>query len=611
MASEFQDCLEKLEFKEKDIEEVILNELLSVYTYPNPFIHDLKWGGFDITDLNQNQSLKVIISEFLTQCNGLSLDKLYEIFSKLHNKHQGLKSLKELKERLEKTKYPRVQWMLELSCHFDEIDDQKLNAIIYHLQQISGDISLTLKKKERGSIKLTFEGSQERMEKIKALFESGELTAILEIPIKNISLVKEEPALLSGAKRDRVRRTPIPTRKILILSANPKGTSQLRVDEEMREIKEGLRRSKQREDFVIETIPALRYRDIRRAILDYEPNIVHFSGHGAGEEGLAFEDETGQEKLVGAEPLAKLFKLFADKIECVVLNACYSEVQAKAIAQHIDSVVGMNKAIGDRAAIEFAIGFYDALGAGRTVEFAYELGCNSIEMAGIPENLIPQLLGKNHPGVSPFTPKIRLPSPPLIIETPETPSPPPSGSPVREDPISRIDPKIYEELEKYLANQQWKEADLETMRLMIEIADSMESSNQFSEDRDVITWLDQQDIDKIPDEALKTIDKLWVKYSQGHFGFSVQAKIWRECGGKQDEFDFIISPNKFAKNLGWYDGRNWIKRYDQFDFSIEAKRGHLPSLSFPNKKNQFLDLITWTKTFKHLIPRLFSCGLTL
>ena len=124
-------------------------------------------------------------------------------------------------------------------------------------------------------------------------------------------------------------------KKILILSANPKNTTRLRVDEEMREIKEGLKRARQREDFVIETGQAVRYRDIRRAILDFEPNIVHFSGHGAGEEGLAFEDETGQVKLVEESALASLFKLFADQIECVVLNACYSEVQAKAIRRSL------------------------------------------------------------------------------------------------------------------------------------------------------------------------------------------------------------------------------------------------------------------------------------
>lgn len=183
-------------------------------------------------------------------------------------------------------------------------------------------------------------------------------------------------------------------KRILILSANPQNTTRLRVDEEMREIKEGLRRSRLREEFVIETSHAVRYRDIRRAILDFEPNIVHFSGHGEGDEGLVFEDETGQVKLVGTEALAGLFELFADRIECVVLNACYSEVQARAIARHIPYVVGMNKAIGDKAAIEFAVGFYDGLGAGRSVEFAYKLGRNSIELAGIPEHLTPQLLPK-------------------------------------------------------------------------------------------------------------------------------------------------------------------------------------------------------------------------
>ncbi len=196
------------------------------------------------------------------------------------------------------------------------------------------------------------------------------------------------------------------TIRILILSANPKGTSKLRLDEEMREIKEGLRRSKYREQFSLETAEAVRYRDIHRAILDYEPNIIHFSGHGAGEEGLMFEDETGQVKLVDGSALAGLFELFADQIECVVLNACYSKIQAEAIAQYIPYVIGMNLAIGDKAAIEFAVGFYDALGAGRTVEFAKKLGCNAIRMAGITEHLTPVLI-KNSRWTSFFQKAIR------------------------------------------------------------------------------------------------------------------------------------------------------------------------------------------------------------
>lgn len=185
---------------------------------------------------------------------------------------------------------------------------------------------------------------------------------------------------------------------ILILAANPKTTSSLRLDEEVREIDAGLQRARNRDQFVLEQKWAVRPRDIQRAMLDLNPSIVHFSGHGTGDEGLVFEDETGIAKLVDGEALAGLFELFAYQVECVVLNGCYSEVQATAIAQHVNYVIGMNKAISDRAAIEFAVGFYDALGAGRPVEFAHKFGCAAIRLAGIPEQLTPVI--KKKPGIS-------------------------------------------------------------------------------------------------------------------------------------------------------------------------------------------------------------------
>ncbi|MDF5732502.1 MAG: hypothetical protein PUP92_32020 [Rhizonema sp. PD38] len=80
---------------------------------------------------------------------------------------------------------------------------------------------------------------------------------------------------------------------ILILAANPKGTTPLRLDQEVREIDAGLQRAKQREKFVLKQKWAVRPRDIQRAMLDINPSIIHFSGHGTGDEGLVFEDETG------------------------------------------------------------------------------------------------------------------------------------------------------------------------------------------------------------------------------------------------------------------------------------------------------------------------------
>jgi hypothetical protein len=118
---------------------------------------------------------------------------------------------------------------------------------------------------------------------------------------------------------------------------------------------------------------------------------VHFCGHGT-EQGIVFEDDSGDSKMVDGEALAGLFDLFADSVQCVLLNACYSEIQAQAIVRHIPYVVGMNKPIGDRAAIQFAMGFYDALGAGKPVEFAYKLGCTAIRMDGGGEYETPVLL---------------------------------------------------------------------------------------------------------------------------------------------------------------------------------------------------------------------------
>ncbi|MBE9108548.1 pentapeptide repeat-containing protein [Nodosilinea sp. LEGE 07298] len=187
-----------------------------------------------------------------------------------------------------------------------------------------------------------------------------------------------------------------PPKKILILTANPTDTDRLRLEKEAREIQAGLDRAKQRDRFQISYSLASRPSDLRRALLDHKPKIVHFSGHGGGEDGLAFENNSGKLHLVNTSALAKLFSIFKDEIECVVLNACYSEVQAESISQHIDYVIGMNKAIGDHAAIEFAIGFYDAIGAGRTVEEAFEIGCASIELENIPEALTPVIKRKSN-----------------------------------------------------------------------------------------------------------------------------------------------------------------------------------------------------------------------
>ena len=154
-------------------------------------------------------------------------------------------------------------------------------------------------------------------------------------------------------------------RVILFLAANPEGTEPLRLGEEVKRIDQGLERANTRAKFALVQKWAVTDDDLRRALLDNEPEIVHFSGHATGTQGAAFEDEVGRIRFISGESLARLFELCADTVKCVVLNACYSEAQANAIAEHIDYVVGMQEGIGDDAAIKFAVGFYDALAAGK------------------------------------------------------------------------------------------------------------------------------------------------------------------------------------------------------------------------------------------------------
>ena len=198
---------------------------------------------------------------------------------------------------------------------------------------------------------------------------------------------------------------------ILILSAQPQGLLDRRLDEEYREITEGLKQSQLRDRFQIVSKSAVRPRDFLRAMLECSPQIVHFAGQSSVEQGLAFEDEAGQRKFVDGAALAGTFKLFADRLQCVVLNACYSAAQVEAIAQHIPFVVGMEGDIERRTAIEFAVGFYAALGAGRSIDFAHQLGCSAIQLAGLSEHLVPVLKQSVQVSAASITPPLLFPPP--------------------------------------------------------------------------------------------------------------------------------------------------------------------------------------------------------
>ncbi|MBL8152276.1 MAG: CHAT domain-containing protein [Blastocatellia bacterium] len=180
--------------------------------------------------------------------------------------------------------------------------------------------------------------------------------------------------------------------KILFLAANPTKTNPRKLDEEFRAIDEKLQLSNYRDKFKIEQHWAVRVADLHSLLLRHQPDIVHFSGHGSEVGELVFQNESGSRQIPPIKAISNMFSILKDNIKCVVLNSCYSESQAKAIAEHIECVIGMSKAITDDSAINFAASFYEGLGYGRTVEEAFKLGCNQIDLRNLKEEDIPKLL---------------------------------------------------------------------------------------------------------------------------------------------------------------------------------------------------------------------------
>ncbi len=192
------------------------------------------------------------------------------------------------------------------------------------------------------------------------------------------------------------------TIKILFLSANPVDTGRLQLEEEIHEIDKKLRAGSARDSFQMIPHLAVRPDDLQEVLLRHQPHIVHFSGHGSKTEEIILQDDSGASHPVGKRALANLFKVLKDNIRVVVLNSCYSKAQAEAISPVIDYTIGTNKAIGDKAAIAFAAAFYQALSYDRSVQVAFELGKNSIDMKNHEGSDVPELLLRA--GVDPTTP---------------------------------------------------------------------------------------------------------------------------------------------------------------------------------------------------------------
>ncbi|MEH2083629.1 MAG: GUN4 domain-containing protein [Nostoc sp.] len=291
--------------------------------------------------------------------------------------------------------------------------------------------------------------------------------------------------------------------------------------------------------------------DVRRAILQEKPEIVHFSGHGQGQAGLVLVDDRGQPKLVGADALADLFQFVADNVKCVLLNACYAEFQANAIVKHINYVIGMQQEVWDITAIAFAVGFYDGIGNGYSIEESFEIGRNAIRLEISDSASTGRKLGSSD-----------------RVKIEQTKSIPQHLIPILKRKIDLSDDELisscgvdYKQLRHLLTLKKWQEADEETYKLILSISHQM----RFEE----IACLD-----------LQTIDKLWIRYSEGHFGLSIQAKIWQQAKNQTNSWQ------KFCEQVGWLHKQkqgslllNWFNRPTEIELLVLRENIHNQPLS--------------------------------
>ena len=122
-------------------------------------------------------------------------------------------------------------------------------------------------------------------------------------------------------------------------------------------------------------------------------------------------------------------------------------------------------------------------------------------------------------------------------------------------------------LEKFLELGQLKDADHETKRLLLDLAGRVKEG-----------WLRPEDVTNLPSKALSAIDQLWIKHSNGRFGFSVQGEIWRklDCNSSASVFIQTISENRFGQSISWRKGSTWLFPWDSFNYDNQAPQGSLP-----------------------------------
>ena len=154
----------------------------------------------------------------------------------------------------------------------------------------------------------------------------------------------------------------------------------LMLGREQQEIVRELRSGRLASQIEITSVSIGRLEDLTRSLLETGPQIVHVAGHGTAD-GVLLEDAEGNPHALRPDALKQLLSLFPG-IECVVLNTSSSSSYAVNLSSVVPFVIGATHDLSDGAAIVFAQGFYQAIGAGLEIEKAFMMGVNVVHLSG-------------------------------------------------------------------------------------------------------------------------------------------------------------------------------------------------------------------------------------
>ncbi len=181
---------------------------------------------------------------------------------------------------------------------------------------------------------------------------------------------------------------------VLFFAANPQDQVQLSLDEEVRSIKEMILKAKHRDVVNFESCWAVRPGDILQNINQYQPTIVHFSGHGSNSDELVLMDNQRNTKLVSLDSIVQAMSVANGNLRLVFFNTCFSNNQAANVVSHIEAAIGMKTSITDEAAIIFSASFYSAIGFGLSLDKSFRQAKAALMLEGIAEQDTPQLFVK-------------------------------------------------------------------------------------------------------------------------------------------------------------------------------------------------------------------------